>query len=196
MSAITKDKPAIATAPLRLNLGSGTVKVEGFLSVDKIDFAGVDVVADLRFPWPWPDNSVAEVRCDHTVEHLTALERIWFANELYRVLEPLGKATITVPHWGSGRAYGDPTHQWPPVCEMWLFYLSREWRLGAEGKPANAPHTDISHWPEGFACDFESSWGYGLLPEISLKSQDAQQFAVRFYREAIQDMVATLTARK
>lgn len=188
----------IPTEPLRLDLGCGPNKRTGFVGVDSIAFPGVDVVTDLRGPWPWKDGTVAEVHCSHFVEHLTAIERVHFVNELQRVLMPSRKvngvnvegfATIICPHWASCRAYGDPTHQWPPVSEFWFYYLSKEWRA------TNAPHTDAANMPGGFACDFEASWGYSVHPQIQARSQDAQQFAFAFYKEAIQDLMATLTKK-
>ena len=145
--------------------------------------------------WPWADCSVAEAHSSHFVEHLTPKERIHFVNELYRVLVPGGKCQIIVPHWASCRAYGDPSHQWPPVSEFTMYYLKREWRLGnpAKGLGANAPHTDAAHRPDGFKCDFDAVWGYSMHPTLTLKHQDVQQHAFAWHKEAIQDLIATLT---
>lgn len=174
-----------ATEPLKLDLGCGQNKREGFTGVDVRDFKGVDQVVDLtKTPWPWPDNSVTEVNCSHFVEHLTGEERIAFVNELHRILIPGGKATVTTPHWASCRAYGDLTHQWPPVSEFWWYYLNKEWRA------VNAPHND------GYTCDFEATWGYGLREDLSVRNQEYQTFAVANYKEVISDMIATLTKRE
>jgi hypothetical protein len=183
--------------PVKLNLGSGPTKMDGFLSVDIIDFPEVDVVCDLMKPWPWNAESVEEVHCSHTLEHFTGMERVFFVNELYRVLVPGGKATIITPYWASCRAYGDPTHKWPPVSEFWFYYLSKEWRLGnkEKGIPGNAPHSDAIYLPGGFACDFEATWGYGLHPTVQLRNQEAQSFMVQFYKEAASDIIATLTKK-
>lgn len=168
---------------MKLDLGCGMNKRDGFLGVDSRQFPGVDYVADLTKPWSWDDNSVEEIHCSHFVEHLTAPERIHFANELYRVLNPGGKATLITPHWASCRAYGDLTHQWPPVSEFWFYYLAKDWRA------VNAPHND------GYTCDFEATWGYSLAAEIQPRNVEYQSFALRFYKEAAQDLIATLTKR-
>ena len=172
------------TAPLKLDLGCGPNKKEGFLGVDCREFKGVDVVADLRQPWPWADNSVDEIYCSHFIEHLTADARIHFANELYRVLKPGAPAQIIVPHWNSHRAYGDLTHQWPPVSEMWFFYLNKEWRA------ANAPHND------GYTCDFDATWGYSLRQDLLTRNEEYRQYAISNYKDAAQDIIATLKAKK
>ncbi len=182
---------------LRLDFGCGPNPREGFEGVDRLAFGGkVRHVVDLRHaPWPWTDGSVAEAYASHFVEHLTAPERVLFCNELHRVLVPGGTCQLVVPHWASCRAYGDPTHQWPPVSEFWFYYLSREWRVGKDGQAANAPHTDVAHDPAGFACDFEATWGYGLRPDAATRNPEWQQFAVANYKEFCTDIVATLKRR-
>jgi hypothetical protein len=175
---------------IRLDIGCGKSKREGFTGVDQYPMDGVDVVMDVRQRWNYDDSSVDEVHCSHFVEHLTATERVQFFNELYRVLKPEAKATIITPHWASNRAYGDPTHQWPPMSEMAFYYLNKEWRS------TQAPHTDIQWNPEGFSCNLEATWGYNLNPVLNLRNQEYQQFAIGNYKEAVLDTIATLTAKK
>lgn len=186
MSKNRKKPPTLPKAeltPLKLDLGAGKNKREGFKGVDVRPFEGVDIVADLTKEWPWADSSVEEVHCSHMVEHLTAPQRIHFCNELYRVLKPGAKATIIAPHWSSCRAYGDMTHQWPPVSEFWFYYLDKGWRA------VNAPHNDT------YVCDFVCTWGYNMHPGVSARNQEYQQHAVTFFKEAIQDIVATWVKR-
>lgn len=186
-------KIRLATTPLKLDFGCGSSKREGFQGVDALDFPGVDFVVDLRVaPWPWPDNSVDEAVASHFVEHLTAQERVTFANELYRVLKPNAGCQMITPHWASHRAYGDPTHLWPPVSEMWFYYLNREWRK------TQAPHTDILHNPNGFNCHFDAQWGYNesQMPDFRVRNLEWKQFAFRHYKDAIDDIVANLQAVK
>lgn len=171
---------------LKLDLGCGKNRKEGFIGVDTIKFDNVDIVADLTQPWPWEDNTVSEVNCSHFVEHLEARERIHFVNELHRVLKPGAKAYITVPCWSSSRAYGDMTHKWPPVSEFWFYYLSTEWRK------VNAPHDDIEFNPEGYKCNFDATWGYSLHPGLQSRNQEYQTHALTFWKESGQDIIATL----
>lgn len=175
---------------VRIDLGCGPHKREGFTGVDSIAFPGVDVVTDLRSRWPWEDSSVDEAHCSHCLEHFTATERVHFMNELWRVLKPGAKCLVIVPHWASGRSYGDPTHQWPPVAEFGFFYWKKAWRL------VNAPHTDAEHWPQGFNCDFDTQWNYNLEPSLATRNLEYQQHAVTFFKEAAQDTIATITALK
>src|SRR5450759_2138096 len=148
--------------PLKLDFGCGPHPREGFEGVDMTAFPGVTHVVNLKqTPWPWGACSVAEAHASHFLEHLTALERVGFWNELYRILVPGGTCQVITPHWASNRAYGDPTHQWPPVSEMAFYYLNREWRM------ANAPHTDAEHLKGGFNCDLQATWGYAMRPDLA-----------------------------
>lgn len=193
---------AVELPKLKLDLGCGKNKKPGFLGVDSRAFDGVDQVVDLaartplfensadRYkphggefkPWPWPDGSVLEVHCSHFLEHLTGQERVHFFNELYRVLVPDGKATIVVPHWSSERAYGDPTHQWPPVVFFAFYYLNREWRA------QNAPHT-------GYECHFEATGGNALAQHWLARNQETQAFAQTHYINVSQDLVVTVVKK-
>jgi SAM-dependent methyltransferase len=181
--------PASA-APLKLNLGAGLSRMEGYLSVDEIKFDGIDVVADLRNPWPWGDNTVSDIHMSHVLEHFTGDERVHIFNEMYRVLIPDGKAYIITPHWSSQRAYGDYTHKWPPVCEFLYNYLWKEWRM------QNAPHNDIKFNPKGYNCDFSFAGGYGLHQDILGWNVERQQYAQKWYKEACCDTHMTVTAKK
>jgi hypothetical protein len=175
-------KLAVVEKPLKLDLGCGKTPRAGFTGVD-CRYFGQDITADLRQKWPWKDGTVEEAHCSHFVEHLKAEERIHFVNELYRVLKVGAKCQIIVPHWASCRAYGDLTHQWPPVSEFWFYYLDKNWR------EQNAPHND------GYKCDFLATWGYSLHPAIQPRNTEYQQHAMQFFKEAAQDIIATLTKR-
>jgi len=183
--------------PLKLDLGCGPNKHKGpkgdetdWIGLDKLKFDGVDWCCDLGSQrWPCANDSIAMAHSSHFVEHLTPVERCYFFNELWRVLVPGGKCLMITPHWASCRAYGDPTHQWPPIGEMFFYYLGQKWR------DENAPHSDVKHWKQGYACDFDASWGYNVHPLIVQKSPEAQQFAIQFYKEAVQDLHTTLIKR-
>lgn len=175
-----------APAPIRIDIGCGKAKKPGFIGVDVRPFEGVDVTMDAgKDRWPWNDGTVDEINASHVVEHLKPAERIHFVNEAHRVLKPGAKLVLQTPHWASCRAYGDLTHEWPPVTSFWLFYLSKEWRA------QNAPHNDA------YTCDFAATWGYGLIndPWITLKNDEFKARAVQYYIEAAQDLTATLTKR-
>ena len=188
----TNAPPSPSAALLKLDLGCGPNKKAGFLGVDQYPFPNIDFqvnLGDRNTPWPWPNNSVEEVHCSHFLEHLTQDERVHFMNELFRVLTPGGKALLITPHWASNRAYGDITHKWPAISEMFFFYLNAAWRQ------QNAPHTDLQWNPLGFNCDFDFGANYNTDPELIGKSDETQRYMMKFFKEAAQDIMCTITKR-
>ena len=187
LSKALKQKP-----PLRIDLGCGKNKRKDgdWIGVDEIKFDGVDVVLNIgKQKWPWKDGTVDEVHASHFVEHLKPEERIHFVNELQRVLKNptyqdgkvvSGFATVITPHWASQRAYGDLTHQWPPVSEFWFYYLDKDWRA------VNAPHN------VDYKCHLSVTWGYNMHPEVVSRNQEYQVNAMKFWKEACSDTIATL----
>lgn len=92
---------------VKLNLGSGSAPLKGFINIDIVPAAGV-VVADLTKAWPWQDSSVDYVRASHVIEHLP--DKILTMNELWRVLKHGARADIVVPTTEGPGAWQDPTH--------------------------------------------------------------------------------------
>jgi hypothetical protein len=180
--------PVIASEPLKLNLGAGQERKEGFKSVDHHRFPGIDITADLTQRWPWGDETVAEIWMNHVLEHFTGKQRVHIFNEMGRVLQKGGTATVITPSWSSSRAYGDFTHQWPPVSEQAYAYLSRVWRLD------KAPDTDIKFNPDGYSCDLKATVGWsGFHPELVGRSDDTVRWWLTFGKEAAFDLLATIT---
>ncbi len=193
-----------------LDIGCGKNKRDGFIGIDQYPIEGVDAVCDLSVAQWWfdreivpgskkqlleegvprymlPDNCIDEVYCSHFLEHLTALQRVLFMNELFRVLKPSSQARIITPHWASNRAYGDFTHQWPPVSEMYYYYLSADWRA------SEVPHTDMRWNKLGFSCNFQATWEYLIRQDLAGQSRESQIFAIQNYKEVVLDLCATIT---
>jgi ubiquinone/menaquinone biosynthesis C-methylase UbiE len=95
---------------LKLNLGCGPTKKEGFIGVDKVKLPTVDIVHDLDvYPYPFEDNSVDEIYCSHILEHLTDFNKTM--EELWRICKPNALITIRGPYYKSHYAFGDATHK-------------------------------------------------------------------------------------
>ena len=126
----------MSTTDLRLNLGCGTKRLDGYINVDK--FGDPDLCFDLEtFPYPWENNSVVEIVMHHVLEHLGQQTATYLKiiQELYRICQPEAKIHIRVPHHRSDRYYHDPTHVRPitPVgLSMFLKQNNLEWQ--AKGK--------------------------------------------------------------
>ena len=125
---------------LRLNLGCGMNRMDGYVNVDR--YGEPDVRHDLEaFPWPWPDDSVEEVRLSHVLEHLGRDPDVYLEimKELYRVCRDGATIRIAAPHHRHDYFFNDPTHVRAVTAEgMELFSqrINRHWI--AKGR-ANSP---------------------------------------------------------
>ena len=84
-----------AAPPLKLCLGSGAAPLAGWINIDLERPA--DVVLDLRFGIPLPDESVDFIYSEHLVEHLTLDEGLAHFAECRRLLKPGGVLRIATP---------------------------------------------------------------------------------------------------
>ncbi len=83
---------------LRLNLGSGTTPIPGFVNVDALEDApGVDVVADIGERLPFDDGAAELVYASHLLEHFATDRVPDLLAEWRRVLRPGGVLLIAVP---------------------------------------------------------------------------------------------------
>ena len=56
---------------VKLNLGCGSKKLEGYINIDKYDTYKPDIIHDLeKFPYPFEDNSINEILLSHVLEHV------------------------------------------------------------------------------------------------------------------------------
>lgn len=139
--------------PLRIDLGCGINKPNGFVGVDLCSGLGVDIVADLSQRFPFEDNSVDEVRAHDIIEHLP--ERIHTMNEIWRICKPGAKVDIRVPSTDGRGAFQDPTHisfwninSFLYYCNESPAYLELCRRYGFKGE-FNAVHLEHEESPDG-----------------------------------------------
>jgi len=98
-----------STQAVKLDIGCGHNKKEGYISIDKSPDVDADYIVDVETePLPFKDSSVDEIHCAHLVEHIHNL--IPFMNECYRVLKPGGRMEILAPYYTAIQATQDPTH--------------------------------------------------------------------------------------
>ncbi len=98
---------------IKLDLGCGENKQEGFVGIDIRKLKGVDIVHDLeKFPYPLPDECASLAIASHLVEHINPHKGVFidFMNEVWRLLKPNGEFIIGTPYAGSPGYYQDPTH--------------------------------------------------------------------------------------
>lgn len=125
---------------IKLNLGCGSNKKAGFVNVDQ--FGDPDLRHNLEeFPWPWEDNSVAEIWMIHVLEHLGQSTAVYLRiiQELYRICAPGALIRIHVPHFRHDFFFADPTHVrvvTPLGLQLFSQRLNRHWQsVGASNSP-------------------------------------------------------------
>lgn len=96
---------------MKLNLGSGKTRFEGFTNVDSYQYGDVDIVHNLNnIPWPFEDESIEEIIAQDILEHLYNTTDIM--TEIWRILKPNRTIKIRVPNVLESQymAFTDPTH--------------------------------------------------------------------------------------
>jgi len=102
--------------PKKLNLGSGFLKLDGYINVDNFELCEPDMLVDLnKLPWPFEDDEFQHVVAKDILEHLgdekiTLLDVI---KEMYRISENGAVWEVQFPHHRCDHAWDDPTHRRP-----------------------------------------------------------------------------------
>jgi len=149
---------------LRVNLGAGLQAYEhpGYVSVDRIQSEGIDIVWDCERGLPikadawaykkvFDDNTVDEFLCKHFLEHIGNL--LSLMDEMWDALKPGGILHIYVPNANHIRAaWSDPTHVrcfTPETFDYWTHatlaaypYTNKEWEI-VERKVNGTPPDDL-----------------------------------------------------
>ena len=127
---------------MKLNLGCGDKKLEGFMNIDKESLCNPDQIVDLEvFPWPFENNTVEEVNMEHILEHIGASTDAHrkIMQELYRICENGAKLRVVVPHPRSDSYLTDPTHVRPITHNTLNMYSKKECRQFIEKGWATTP---------------------------------------------------------
>ena len=110
------------TNELKLHLGAGEKRFDGYLNVDFDPNCNPDFCFDITETWPFEDNSVDAIIAHHVFEHLGDPGFFNFLKELYRVCKPNAVIEVAVPHHRHDCFINDPTHRRPITIEgMRLF---------------------------------------------------------------------------
>ena len=82
---------------MKLHLGCGTKKLDGWTNIDSVKACSPDLVHDLNEPLPYADLSVDEILAEDLLEHFDKYGRFVVFYEWARVLKIGGRMTIQVP---------------------------------------------------------------------------------------------------
>lgn len=170
---------------MKLDIGCGQAKRDGYVGIDIADLPGVDIRHDLlAFPWPIEAESVDEAFSSHFFEHVPARLRPAFMSELWRVLKPDATAVIVTP-LGLTRQCQDFTHEWPPIFPESYHYYSRAW--------LKAIRHDHYIGQYGIACNFKVVDLAVTMDENHRDiDEDRKRYAAKYLTNAASDLVTTL----
>jgi ubiquinone/menaquinone biosynthesis C-methylase UbiE len=95
---------------VKIDLGCGPNKKEGYLGIDILPLPGVDHVVNLEEGLSFlPDNSVDEFYTSHFLEHVDNFSLI--TREIYRTARKGATVKVIVPHHSNPYYYSDYTHK-------------------------------------------------------------------------------------
>jgi SAM-dependent methyltransferase len=90
--------------PVRIDLGCGGAKREGYIGLDFVGLPGVDHVIDLtKERFPFDDHTVDEVFSAHFLEHIDSPDHVF--NEIGRVCRDGARIEIWTPYAFSNEAF-------------------------------------------------------------------------------------------
>lgn len=185
---------------MKLNLGCGTRKLDGYVNVDNAPLCAPDRLVDLeRLPWPFESASAEEIVLSHVLEHLGQAPALFLGimGELYRVCRPDALVRITVPHPRHDDYLGDPTHVRPiTLAGMELFSKrkNREWQAKGQGQTPLALMLDIDFEIVSANANADEPWRTRLLKRQI--SAEEMAHAVRSYNNVIKSVEIVLKAVK
>jgi len=98
---------------LKLNLGCGFDKREGYINLDGFSKCNPDILWDIEnIQWPFADSTFDEILIKHVLEHVGQTFTMFrsIMQEIYRVSKPDAKIQIQVPNYKHVTFWADPTH--------------------------------------------------------------------------------------
>jgi SAM-dependent methyltransferase len=94
---------------VKLNVGCGNNKIEGYIGVDKYECDAAEYICDIENnKLPFDDNTVTDIILDNVIEHFYDIPKVM--NELIRVSKKGAIIKIITPHFSSLKSWIDPTH--------------------------------------------------------------------------------------
>jgi predicted SAM-dependent methyltransferase len=149
---------------MKLNLGCGFDKRDGWLNVDNFAECEPDQMLDIEStPWDLPTSGFQEVLMKHVLEHVGAAFDTFAAvmRELYRVTAPNGVVEIHVPHVRHDTFWSDPTHVrafTPLSFRMMSKRQNREWVAARANYTMLAMVMDVDFEVEQIVQGYDRRW--------------------------------------
>jgi SAM-dependent methyltransferase/chromosome segregation ATPase len=127
---------------LKIDLGCGKAKQDGFIGVDRYPLPKVDIIADLNAPLPIKSDSVDLLYASHSLEHLSDLMAAM--REIYRICKHGAQVCIVAPYNEQKLNLANPYH----IC-VFNEHTPRFW--------TDYPETPVD--PEEYRHPHAKFWG-------------------------------------
>lgn len=138
MMEIISDKlkeDLISGKSIKLNIGSGGRRRDGYYGLDIVPFNDLDILADLNeYMDKLPSDCVSDIYSNHVVEHIDDFVR--FMEEIYRISLPGATIEIIAPHFSNPHYYSDPTHVRPFGLYSMHYFVESGLQPGKRKVPA------------------------------------------------------------
>ena len=193
-------KPKIEKPKLKLNLGCGFNKINGFVNIDVSEISNADCKHDLmQFPWPFEDNSVDHIVAKDILEHVgsTPDDFINVLKEMYRVSCNGAAWEVQFPHHRCDIAYDDPTHVRRLTSTTFkLFDQKRALEMKKQNQ-AESPLA-LTHEIDIEVCDVKHEWVPYWIEKYNKKeiTEDELYFALNTYSNVAQSVIMLIQVHK
>ena len=114
---------------MKLNIGCGHRKIDGYVNIDNRESVKPDIVADLSGGFPFKSDSIDEVRAHDFLEHIPLGKTIGVIEEIFRVLKPDGFFDHSTPSTDGRGAFQDPTHLSFWNINSWIYFCNPAWNI-------------------------------------------------------------------
>ena len=128
---------------VKVELGCGATKTEGYIGLDRFPLPGVDVVADLDQRIPFEDDSVDVIFACHSLEHLSDLYHTM--SEIYRICKNGAIIHILAPYHSTATNMANIYHKQVFNEDTFRFF----------GRETENPFIDQEEW----YCPHALEWG-------------------------------------
>lgn len=167
----------MSTDPIRIDLGCGNAKREGFIGLDYVELPDVDHVLDLTEDrYPFDDDTVDEVFSAHFLEHIDAPNHVF--GEIGRICRDGARIEFWTPYGFTNEAflYG---HVHFLTEEPWMHFcvshrdahaemLGGRWLLHRINFVIQ-PHVVAEIEAQGFSLDFAVRYFKGVVHEFGVE---------------------------
>ena len=170
------------TSLVKLNLGCGEFKKDGYLNLDISSAVRPDLVHDLNlFPYPFQDNQFDLIEADHVLEHLENPFRVM--KELHRISRNKASLIVRAPHFSRGLTHPEHKRGFDVTFPL---YFQKSFKGGFQGVEFELKRLKLSWFAQKRLKKetlpmFLYIMGYGLGSILSLLANLSPVFCSRLW---------------